>query len=171
MSRIVSSGVVSATPALAGDAAVAQHDHAVGDLEHLVEPVRDVDHADAAGAQAPQRREEPHDLVGRQAGGRLVEHEDLGLGGQRAGDRDQRFLGPAQALDAHVRIDVGAEDLERRRGAPARRLPVDHAAAPRIAERQADVLGDRHPVDQAEVLMDEGDRQARAAMPVTSRPR
>ena len=65
-----------------------------------------------------------------------------------------------QALDADVRIDVGAEDLERRGGALARRAPVDHAGAARIAEGQADVLGDRHPVDQAEVLMDEGDRQA-----------
>ena len=43
--------------ALADDAAVAQDHHAVGDLEHLVEPVRDVDHPDAAGAQPPQRCE------------------------------------------------------------------------------------------------------------------
>ena len=54
----------------------------------------------------------------------------------------------------------------RRRARPARARraprapPVDQAEAARIAERQADVLGHRHPVDEAEVLMDEGDRQA-----------
>ena len=145
---------------LARDLAVAQDDHPVGDLEHLVEPMRDVDHADAARAKPPKRGEQAHHLVRRQAGGRLVEHEDLGLRGQRAGDGDQRLLGPAEALDANVRIDVGAEDVQRRRRAPARRRPVHHPEAPRIAEGQADVLGDGHPVDQAEVLMDERDRQA-----------
>ena len=109
MSRIASSGVVSPTRPLAGDAAVAQHDHAIGDLEDLVEPVRDIDHADAAVAQPAQRREEPRHLVGRQARRRLVEDQDLGLGRERAGDGDQRFLGAAEALDADVGIDVGAE--------------------------------------------------------------
>ena len=144
---------------LARDLAVAQDDHPVGDLEHLVEAMRDVDHADAPGAKVPERREQAHHLVRRQAGGRLVEDEDLGLLRQRAGDGDQRLLGPAEALDADVRIDVGAEDVERPRRAPARRRPVHHPEPPRISQRQADVLGDGHPVDQAEVLMDEGDRQ------------
>ena len=93
----------------------------VGDLEHLVEPVRDVDHADAAVAQAAQRRRTGARPRRRKAGGRLVEHEDLRLGGKRAGDRDQRFLGAGQALDADVGVDVGAEQVQRRRGAPARR--------------------------------------------------
>ena len=38
------------------------------------------------------------------------------------------------------------------------RAPVDEAAPARIAGRERDVLGDRHPFDQAEVLVDEGDR-------------
>ena len=39
------------------------------------------------------------------------------------------------------------------------RPQIYQAAAPRIAQRQTDVLGYGHPVDEAEVLMDEGDRQ------------
>ena len=148
---------------LARDAPVAQHDHAVGDLEHLVEPMRDVDHADAASAQSAQRREQPRHLVGRQARGRLVEDQDLGLGRERAGDRHQRLFGAAQILDAHVGIDVGAERIQRGGGAAARRVLIDHAEAARKAERQADVFGHRHPVDEAEVLMDEGDRPGGAA--------
>ena len=145
------------------DAPVAQHDHAIGDLEHFVETVRDVDHRDAARAQPAQRREQPRHLIGGQACGRLVEDKDFGLGRERAGDRHQRLFGAAQILDARVGIDVGAERLQRDRGAAARRGPIDHAEAARKAERHADVLGHRHPVDQAEVLMDEGDRQAAQA--------
>ena len=62
------------------------------------------------------------DLVGRQARGRFVEHQDLRLGRERAGDRDQRLLGAAQILDAHVGIDVGAERVKRGRRAAARRV-------------------------------------------------
>ena len=142
------------------DAPVAQHDHAIGDLEHLVETVRDVDHRDAASAQPTQRREQPRHLVGRQARGRLVKDKNLGLGRERAGDRHQRLFGAAQILDARVGIDVGAERVQRNRRAAARRVLIDHAEAARKAERHADVFGHRHPVDQAEVLMDEGDRQA-----------
>ena len=97
--------------AFPGHPAVAQHHHAIGDLEHLIEPMRDVDDADPAIAQTAQSDEQARHLVGREAGGRLVEHENLRLRGQRARDRHERFLGPAQALDAHVRIDVSIEHI------------------------------------------------------------
>ena len=56
-------------------------------------------------------------------------------------------------------IDVSVEHIKGSCGALPRRPPVDQAAAPRIAEGEAYVLGHRHPVDQAEVLMDERNRQ------------
>ena len=115
---------------------------------------------DAARAQSAEGGEQPRHLIRRQARGRFVEHQDLGLGGERPGDGDEGLLGSAQALDPDVGIDVGAEHFQRGGGAPARRGPIDQAVAARITERQADVLGDRHPVDQAEILVDEGDRQA-----------
>ena len=65
-----------------------------------------------------------------------------------------------RSLDAQIRVDVGAELGERARGALARPAPLDEAEAARIAERQTNILGDRHPVDEAEILMDEGDRHA-----------
>ncbi len=37
---------------------------------------------------------------------------------------------------------------------------VDHPEATGIAERQTDILGDGHPIDQAEILMDERDRHS-----------
>ena len=109
---------------------------------------------------AAQHGEQPRHLVGRQAGGRLVEHEDLGLDGQRPGDRDQRLLGARQAADARVRIDVArrpaASAVARRAARPA--ASRSGRARRGIAQRQRHVLGHRHPLDQAEVLVDEGDR-------------
>ena len=116
--------------AFARDASVAQNDHPVGDLEHFVQPMRNVDHADAAIAQATQGDEQPHHFVGGQARGRLVEHENLGVGRQRAGDRDEGLLGSAEALNSQTRVDVGAELFQCGDGASVRRLPIDQAATP-----------------------------------------
>lgn len=94
---------------LARNTAVAQHHHAVRDLEHLIEPVRNVDHADAVFAQTPERTKQAYHLVGRQTRGRLIENEYFRFGCEGTRDRDQRFLGSCQILDAQVRIDIGAD--------------------------------------------------------------
>ena len=56
------------------------------------------------------------------------------------------------------------------RVAASDRAPVDEAPAARIAGRQRDILRDRHPFDETEILMDEGDRlrlaEARGSMPI-----
>ena len=145
--------------ALAGDAAVAQDNHPVSNLEHFVEPMRHVDHGDPARSQSAERGEQPRHLIRRQAGGGFVEHQDFSLGGERPGDRDKGFLGSAQALDPGIGVNVGAERFQRGGGPPACRGPIDQAVAARKTEGETDVLGDGHPIDQAEILMDEGDRQ------------
>ena len=55
----------------------------------------------------------------------------------------------------------------------ARRVPVDDAEAAREAEHQRNVLGDCHPVDQAEIPVDERNGQVaqRALALAASRPR
>jgi hypothetical protein len=145
---------------LAHDAPVAEDHHAVGNLEHLVEAVRDVNHADAACSQPAQCGEELRHFIGRKARRWLVEHENLGVGRERACDRDERFLGAGKVMDAEVRIDIDAQHAERAHGARPRGLPVNDAKAARVAEHYRNVLGDGHPVDQAEVLVDECDWQS-----------
>ena len=142
--------------------AIAQDRDAVGDAKNLVEPVADIDHPDAAVAQRAQRGEQPLDLVGRQRGGRLVQHQELAVDGKRAGDRDQRLLGPAQRLDAGRRVEVARDPRQRLGGEGLDRRPFDQAAPALEAEGERDVLGDRHPFDQAEILVDEGDLLALA---------
>ena len=59
-----------------------------------------------------------------------------------------------------LRIEIAAHDRERLRGGLAH-PPPRYEAGPRsrIAGLNRDVLGDRHPFDEAEILVNEGDRQ------------
>ena len=122
ISRIASSGVVFGTSALPRDAAVAQHDHAVGDLEHFVESMRHVDHRDAARAQSAQRGEQPRSPH-RPAGSRSV---------RRAPGSRPRRRAPWRSRPATSRFDSdsgsGCRDRCRRRAFPAR---ARRAGAPR----------------------------------------
>ena len=116
------------------DVAVAQDDHAVGDLPHLVEAVRDVDERDALLAQAPHEGEEALDLLGRERRGRLVEDQAARLVGQGACDLHDLPLADAQRR--HRRVEVRAA----RRAAPARGA---HAAGPGASETMPARFGSR----------------------------
>lgn len=48
------------------------------------------------------------------------------------------------------------DDVQRLGAALADLLPGDEPGAARVAGAECDVLGDRHPFDEAEVLVDEG---------------
>ena len=154
--------MVSFDPLRPDQASVAKYDDAVRHAEHFVETVRNVDHADAARLHRAHGCEEPFDFVGRQARGRLVEHEKVTVDGERTGDRDERLFRAAQRLDARVGIDVAADQAEGVPRRPGASRPVDGAGPPkeggaREATRKRDVLGHRHPFDEAEILMDESD--------------
>jgi len=82
------------------DAAVAQDNHPVSNLEHFVEPMRHVDHGDPARAQSGSARTTapPHPRAA--GGGRRAP----GFQPRRRApcDRDKGFLGSAQALDPGI---------------------------------------------------------------------
>ena len=78
---------------------VAQNRHPVGDAEYLVEAMRDINDADSAGAQPPQRVEQAADVRFRQCGRRLVQNEDVRLHRQRPPDRHERTLGRGERRD------------------------------------------------------------------------
>ena len=87
-----------------GDAAsVAKDRDAVGDAKDLVEPMRDIDDADAARAEPPKRLEQALDIGFGQGRRRLVEHEDIRLDGERPADRDERALGRRKRRDRRRR--------------------------------------------------------------------
>ncbi len=118
--------------ALADEEAVAQDREAVGDLVHLVEPVADVDDGVASVAQGVQDVEEPGAVRGREAGGRLVEDDELRPCGQCAGDGDQGALGAGRGRRPACR----GRDVRRR--CPAPRRSARGSAARRSVRRGAD---------------------------------
>ena len=150
--------MVSAIARVATRRPVAHHGDAVGDAEDLVEAVADIDHAAAALLEPVEHGEEARDLGLRQAGGRLVQHHHPGIGGERACDRDDRLVGAREIGDAGCRIDRAADQGERALGLCRDATPADQAAAAGIAGGQGDVLGDRHRLDEGEILVDESDR-------------
>ena len=150
---------VNAAPS--DDAPIPQHHDEIGDPKHFVETMGYVDDCNPCAAKPLDCIEQSRDLVRRQARRGLVHHDDVGVRSQRAADRDQRLLGPCQLLDARVRIDDYAQLVEGLLRAPPHRPHPDKPRAAWIAEREADVLRHGHPVDQAQVLVNEGDRKVR----------
>ena len=126
--------------------AVAQHGAAVGDRDHLVETVGDVDDGGAARLHAREHGEQPLDLALFQRRGRLVEHEDAAAPAQRFGDGDELALGETERGHAPVRIGSKIELGEHRACLVPHAGAIDQhdGAKPphrQIAER--DVLGNR----------------------------
>jgi len=122
--------------------AAAQHGDAVGDLEHLAELVRDEDDRRAVLPQSSQDRHQLGDLLRREHGGRLVEHEDARVAIERAEDLDALLHADRDVLDAGARVDrepvavrellhafacrAAVKDADRSRGTGLDRLVAEH---------------------------------------------
>ena len=135
---------------------------------HLVEPVRHVDHRHALRAQAAQ-----HARTGARRRSSAGWPRARRAPAARACTSSAR---PMASSDFSARVsentrrrgvDVAAHARHHAARRGVGRAPVDQAEAARVAHAQADVLGHRHPLDQAEVLVDEGDR---LALPVAAAP-
>ena len=85
------SAAISCGRALDQDAARHHDDDAAGEPEHDVHVVLDEQHGDVA-RQAGDGGEQLGALVARHAGGRLVQQQHLGLGGERQRDLQQPLL-------------------------------------------------------------------------------
>ncbi len=110
---------------LADELAVAQDRHAVGDLEDLLEEVRDEHDRDAVGAERAHDLEQLGDLVGVQAGGGLVEDQELGVDVDGAGDRDELLDRDGVRAELRLGVDVEAQAGQGLAGAPVHRAGVD----------------------------------------------
>ncbi|MEZ5091699.1 MAG: hypothetical protein R2740_02905 [Nocardioides sp.] len=108
-------------PPFADDPAVAEHGEVGGDLDHLGDPVGDVDDRDAAREQVGDLVEQPAGLLGAQCLGRLVQDEHPGLGSQGGRDLDQVRLARGELRDEHGVVEVEPEVREVPRQ-PARRV-------------------------------------------------
>ena len=88
------------------DLAPAQDADPVGDLQHLIELVRDEDDAEALRGHAAQRLQQAVRLLRREHGGWLVEDEDARAEIEQAQDLDALLLADGELPDLGPRIDA-----------------------------------------------------------------
>src|SRR5204862_3332556 len=79
--------------------------------EDLVEPMRDIDDANAARSDSPDRVEQDLDVVAWKHRGGLVDHEKAGVVGsaQRTRDRDPCALGRRELADRTPSVELVPE--------------------------------------------------------------
>ena len=156
------SRVAPATGVRPDDLAVAQHHDFVADLDSTSPSLCEMKMI--ARPSALSRRITPirPSIFGRgEDRGRLVEHEQIGAAHQRLHDLDALALTERQILDDAAGIEpepVACGSAAVMRSA----TPLRSSQNPAVAERQHDVVGDRHGVHQREVLVDHADAGARA---------
>ena len=140
--------------------AVAKNGHPIGDTQDFVQTMCDIDDSDVAGAQSPQSVEQAFDVRLGKRRSRFVKDKDVRLDRQRPADRDERTLSRRQGGNRGRWIEIAAQDRERFGGGAFHSWPgYETGTRPRVAGLNRDVLGDCHPFDEAEILMDESDRQ------------
>src|SRR6516165_7621099 len=135
------------------EATIAQHRNAIGDLQGLLERVRDVDDGDPARPQVADQMEEVDYFLGRKARGRLVEYDDARLVVDSARNLDHLLLGGAEQCHWCRRVDMEIQGLQELLGLNVQR------AEPRqqFFIAKLDVLGGRHGRYQARFLIDHAD--------------
>ena len=137
------------------DAAIAQHDDPVADIEHFRQLVADEHDPFAFRAQAAKDREEIGDLGRREVGGRLVEDQKFRITQRRLQDFDALAPPKRQARDHRVGLKVESEALAHFAHARGDLGALQDAARARPA--QHDVLDYAHRFDQHEMLVDHRD--------------
>ena len=146
----------------ADEPAVAQHGHAVADLVHLVEEMRDEQDRHALVAQSPDQREQRLDLVGVEARGGFVEDQHARIGGDGARHGGELLQGGRQSAGELRHVELDAEAGEQFARAPLGLAPVDAAAARPGTARipaGADVLRHRQVRQQVAFLVHGADAE------------
>jgi hypothetical protein len=118
--------------------------------------VGDQDHGLALALERAKDPEQALGLLRRQDRRRFVEDQDLGAAMQRLQDLDALLKSDGQVADHGVGIDLKAiilrQTLQRRPGRGQRRRQ-----APASLDAKHEILGNRHVLDQHEVLVDHAD--------------
>jgi hypothetical protein len=115
--------------------------------------VGDVEHRDAGRGELPHDAEEVGDLLGVQDGGRLVHDDQPGVVRQGARHADDLLAGGRQPAHLPVRGDVTVPEPRQQLPGPGMGRPASGEPAGRELVPEVDVLGDRQPVDDVELLV------------------
>src|SRR5687768_3496636 len=143
--------------------AVVEHQHAVADVHHQPHVVLDQQQRDAVVADAPDQLAERNALRGVHARGRLVQGEELGLGGEGPRDLEPALVAVRQAAGGLVRACADADVVEQLQrafldglflcqGALGAQHRADHPGAAAQVPADHHVLKRRQVGEQADVL-------------------
>ena len=138
--------------------AIAQHRDAVADLEHLTEPVRDVDDRLAFGFQRTQCIEDPFDLDVGQRRGRLVEDEDAGVACQHPRKLDKLATADAELRHRRLQRQIAQPDTLERRPRPVTKF-LAAVKQRHLAVAEPDVVQHRERRSEAQLLCHQRDAE------------
>ena len=138
--------------------AVSQDRHAVANIEHLAQPMGDVDHRAAARLQRPQCGEQALNLDVGECGSRLIENEDSCVTNEPPRDLDDLALTHGEIGGRPVEVGRrGAERLQHRSGFGLEFRFAVEQRHPAVA--QPDIVEHRQVRREAQFLGDDGKPQ------------
>ena len=117
----------------------------------------DVEYDLSLRAQLPDDAEEHADLVVGQAGGGLVERDDLCVADVGLHDFDHLLVGGGEGAHTGRRVDADAEFLDDLPGLREHPVIIDQAVLSARPAPQKDVFRDRHIEDDLALLIDDAD--------------
>ena len=97
-------------------AAVAQHGDPIRDGVDFIQPMADVNNADALRAQFAHYLEQALDLARSERGGGFIHHNDACLLRKCLGDLDDLLLGHGKVAAERVRINLHADPIKQLAG-------------------------------------------------------
>ncbi len=132
-------------------ASIPKHGDPVRNPLKLVDPVGDIDDADAPGLEARYQSEQYLRLAIGQRCGRLVQDEDTQVAAHRLGDLYELLFAARQLRDGPVEIDAAFERREERFGSAASLAPPQEAERRRLLAEN-EILEDGLSGDEGEFL-------------------
>ncbi|MNQ62278.1 hypothetical protein D3C85_766180 [compost metagenome] len=141
---------------LGGHGTVAQHHRVVGDLQRLLQVVRDVDDRHPSRREVADHLEQRLHLRRRERRRGLVHDQDAAVDRQGTRDLDDLLLPEAQVFDQGQRIDRFLELCHQRPRAPRLFGKVDAGGAAQLAAHE-DVVAHREVRCQAQLLVNDRD--------------
>ena len=138
------------------DLAIAEDGDAIAEVEHLIEPMRDIEDRDAARREVAYDRKQLLAFRTRQRRRRLVHRDQRGFTNEGFADHDEPALADRQVRDFRVEGKLDAHSFRGGPRGPARALPVNQSETRRLGRAKEHVLKGAEVGNQIEFLMDEG---------------
>ena len=137
--------------------AVAQHRNAVGDAGEFLEPVGNVDDADAVRAQFADHAHEMPDLLLRERGRGLVHDEDARIRAERARDFHELLLGHRESAGFGVGVNARADPLQQCARALPSLVPAHALPCAALLQPERDIFRHGQLGEKRRLLVDRRD--------------